>query len=98
MSVGIYHKILSFPLQSPVIEDPPTLLESGDTQDVVFDDSGVSDVTSNSTSSTGEGHSHSDDNHVTKGVGSHDLSENGSNTSERWAHVSVCCEIVQILY
>ena len=76
-------------LQSPVLENPPTVMavESGNEQDVVFDDSGVSDVTTSSNNSSNSAHAAC---HMT----SHDSSssnEESISTSEKWAQASKYC-------
>ena len=76
-------------LQSPVLENPPTVMavESANEQDVVFDDSGVSDVTTSSNNSSNSAH-------ATCHMTSHDSSssnEESISTSEKWAQASKYC-------
>ena len=69
-------------MQSPLTEQSPPLENS---EDVVFDDSGVSDITSSSNNS-----GNSRPNHVTDHVTAHEsASLSGVSNSEKWAQVRV---------
>ena len=68
--------------QSPVVENPP----AENSEDVVFDDSGVSDVTSSSNHSNSDGHTQSGS-HVTSQDSASNVSEEGISTGEKWAQV-----------
>ena len=75
--------------QSPVSDNPPlgTATEHGSEQDAVFDDSGVSDVTTSSNNSSNSAHS-------AHRIMSHDSSssaEESISTSEKWAQASKYC-------
>lgn len=74
------------------MERSPCEETSCDLQDAVYDDSGISDITSSSTGGGGgielEGDYAHPNGHMTlEEVGTHDIVESENNTSERWAHV-----------
>lgn len=80
--------------QQPPLETVPAE-QPGNEQDVVFDDSGVSDVTTSSNNSStsgrgGGGHMTSHD-HRTMSHGSTSSSEEIVSTSEKWAQASKYC-------
>ncbi|XP_064396977.1 uncharacterized protein LOC135343878 isoform X2 [Halichondria panicea] len=89
--------ILEAVTSSPVVEQLPvdTTTEQSNEQDVVFDDSGVSDVTTSSNNSSnsahsGRGHMPSHDHRMA----SHDSTSSGEDsvsTSEKWAQASKYC-------
>ena len=55
-------------------------------EDVVFDDSGVSDVTSSSNHSNSDGHTQTGS-HMTSQDSASNISEEGISTGEKWAQV-----------
>jgi hypothetical protein len=63
-------------------ENPP----AENSEDVVFEDSGISDVTSSSNRSSSDGHTQTDS-HVTSQVSASNISEEGISMAEKWAQV-----------
>lgn len=76
-------------LQSPVADHPPVGMatDHGNEQDVVFDDSGVSDITTSSGNSSNSAHS---THHMTS-RDSTSSGEESASTSEKWAQASKYC-------
>lgn len=72
--------------QSPVVENPPSQMESNEE---VFDDSGVSVSSSGNNSSAGDpGHQHET---------ASTSSENSISTSEKWAQVSTLVGLYMLI-
>lgn len=63
---------------------------------MVFDDSGVSDITSSSNHSNSDVHTQSGS-HVTSQDSASNVSEDGISTSEKWAQVSATDDLYQKL-
>ena len=71
-------------LQSPMAENTP----AENSEDVVFDDSGVSDVTGSSNRSNSDGHTQTSS-HVTSQDSASNISEEGISMGEKWAQVYI---------